>query len=96
MFSTVLGRIEETNVVDIILVYLELVMSLARGDMNMASLSLCDERHGVISLCRFPHISYKWGSWAESTVVKLLGLDRIVSIPQPCLPECKLGKHTSK
>ena len=56
MFCTVLGDLGETNIIEIILVYLELTASLGWGEISLASLFLYDKVQRDIILKDFAHL----------------------------------------
>ena len=56
MFCTVLGDLGETNIIEIILVYLELTASLGWGETSSASLFLYDKVQRDIILKDFAHL----------------------------------------
>ena len=86
MFHTVLGDLGETNIIDIILVYLEITVSLGWREISLASLFLCDKVQRDIIFKDFAHLSYKQGRYAGSTVVKHLVLWNWVQIPAEPVP----------
>lgn len=56
MFCTFLGDLGGTNVIEIILVYLEVTVSLGWGEISLASLFLYDKVQGDIILKDFVHL----------------------------------------